>query len=172
MNVHHWKRGGAAASLRTAASVALLCGALLPQGVHAQEDLRLGISLGGTSLIAFVTEIMEGRNSLELTVGTFSFRDLSASVVVRTYLGASAFRPVVGAGLWGILAPPQDASRWGTAIVARFPVGFDWRLAPGHFVDLDLNVNRALWVRRKDLEERPMNSRLIPIPGLGYRWEP
>jgi hypothetical protein len=171
MNVHRPRRGGTAAPLAAAASLALLCGALLPRDAHAQ-DLRLGVSFGGTSLVAFVTELMDGRNSLELTVGTFSFRDLSASVVVRTYLGASAFRPVVGAGLWGILAPPQDATRWGTALVARFPIGFDWRVAPGNFVDLDLNVNRALWIRRRDLEERPMNQRLVPIPGLGYRWAP
>jgi hypothetical protein len=39
-------------------------------------------------------------------------------------------------------------------------------------VDLDFNMNRALLVRRRDIEERPSNGRLIPIPGLSYRWAP
>lgn len=140
----------------------------------AQEDahLRIGLSLGGTALVSLVLERLDEHVGVEVSLGTWSFKDLSASAVVRGYLGASALRPVMGAGLWGIVAAPEDAARWGTALVARFPIGFDWRMTPGHFVDLDFNLNRALLVRRRDIEERPSNTRLIPIPGLSYRWAP
>jgi hypothetical protein len=159
---------------------AVLFGALLaplgagaaPAAAQEAGEFRVGVSLGGTALLALVLERLDEHAAVELSVGTWSFRDLSASAVVRGYLGASAFRPVVGAGLWAILAPPQDAARWGTALVARFPIGFDWRLAPDHFVDLDFNVNRALWIRRRDEELRPVNRRLVPIPGVSYRWAP
>lgn len=153
-------------------ALALITGTGLPAQLQSQHSYRVGLSLGGIALVAVVVERIDGHGAAELSVGTWSFHDLSASAVVRGYFGVSALRPVLGAGLWFILAPPQDADRWGTALVARFPIGFDWRVAPDHFVDLDFNVNRAIWIRRRDIEERPGNGRLIPIPGLSYRWAP
>jgi hypothetical protein len=160
--------------LAVAFSTLLVMMAASARRTAAQEDphLRIGVSLVGTALVSLVLEHLNDDVGIEVSVGTWSFKDLSTSAVVRGYLGASALRPVVGGGFWIIIAAPEEASRWGTALVARFPIGFDWRTAPGHFVDLDFNVNRALLVRRRDDELRPMNERLVPIPGLSYRWAP
>ena len=147
--------------------------AAAPLRAQAQDGFRLGLSLGGTSLIGVVVERVSGRHALELTAGTWSFRDLSLSAAVKEYLGPSAMRPALGAGLWVELSRPAGAGRTGTAVVARFPVGFDWRAGPGHYVLFEMNVCRALWVRRTDpADETPPAERLIPLPGLSYRWDP
>ena len=139
-----------------------------------QEDgVRVGLAIGSTSLLAAVVEVMDGRKSLELTVGTWSFRDLNVSVVGKTYLGASYLRPVLGGGLWAMLARPDDASRRGVALLARFPVGFDWRAVGDQFLDMELSVTRGLYVRRPDPESpAPINPRLVPLPGVSWRWHP
>jgi hypothetical protein len=69
-----------------------------------------------------------------------------------------------------VLAAPQEG-RTGFALVARAPVGVEWRITDRHAALLDLNVNRGLFVRRSDPDdETPMNRRLVPLPGLSYRW--
>lgn len=142
--------------------------------VQAQEEahLRAGISILGTSMVALVLEHVDGKRGLELSLGTWTFRDVSLSAVARYYHGDSALRPTVGAGLWTVVAPPRDGERAGFALVARFPVGLDWRMKAHHYLGLDVNLNRALWLRRVDLEERPMRRGVVPIPGLLYRFAP
>jgi hypothetical protein len=144
-----------------------------PASAQDEEGYRFGLSLGGTSTLAVVIERMDGRRGLELTVGTWSFRNLSVSTVGKVYLGPSAFRPALGAGLWTVIGlRAQEGERRGVALIARFPIGFDWRLAPDHFLDLDVSVNRALWIRRADFSDLPPSPRLIPVPGLSYRVMP
>jgi hypothetical protein len=138
-----------------------------------EDKYRFGLSLGGTSTFAVVLERLDGRRGLEVTVGTWSFRNVSVSAVVKGYLGPSAFRPAFGAGLWTVVGlSPLEGERKGVAVMARFPMGFDWRLASGHFLDLDVSVNRALWIRRADYSVMPPSPRLIPIPGVSYRFVP
>jgi hypothetical protein len=146
--------------------------ALAPVHARAQaaNTVRLGLSLGGVSTVGLVVEYVDGHGSTDLTLGTWSFRDLSVSLVRRQYFGVSALRPVVGIGLWGILATPEG-ERPGLALVVRAPVGADWRVRTNHYLTLDLNINRALWVRRTDPEDdTPLNRRLVPLPGISYRW--
>ena len=150
----------------------MVLGTGLPREVHAQstDGVRLGLTVGGTSLVGISLEFLRGDRSIEVTVGTWAARDLAVSVVGRQYFGASSVRPVVGAGLWAVLAFP-DEGRTGVALVARVPIGLDWNPAGDHFLALDLNVNRGLWVRRSDPQDlAPMNYRLVPLPGLAYRW--
>lgn len=132
----------------------------------------MGISVGGISTVGVVVEYVDGHGSTELTVGTWSFRDLSVSLVRRHYLGVADARPTVGLGLWGVLAfPPEE--RASTVLVLRAPIGVDWRFGGGngHSLVFDINVNQGLWIRRSDPEDdTPMNRRLIPLPGLSYRW--
>lgn len=161
--------------MRSLASVAaaLLLLLIRPPAASGQHDdgVRVGVSLGGTSLVAVVVEVIDGGRALDLSVGTWSFRDLSVSLVGKGYLGSSALRPVVGAGLWTLVAWPRDAERGGAALVARFPVGFDWRASGAHYVDGELSLGRALWVRRSDpTDQTPLNRRLVPLPGISYRW--
>jgi hypothetical protein len=164
---------------RPSVPAVLLALALLGGGgpLEAQVDddgsgVRFGITVGGTSFAGLSLEFISGHQSVELSVGTWAARDLSVSVVGRQYLGAAAAKPVVGAGLWLVVAwPPDDG--YGMALLARAPIGVDWNPGGDHYLALDLNVSRGLWVRRTDPDdETPMSQRLVPLPGLAYRWEP
>jgi hypothetical protein len=78
----------------------------------------------------------------------------------------------VGGGLWLVgAAPVQEEEQFGLAVVLRAPVGVDWRAVGEHYVGASINVNRALWARRTDPEDDlPLNRRLVPLPGVYYRW--
>lgn len=141
-----------------------------PGEAQRRETARLGISVGGISTLGLVVEYVDGHGSTELNVGTWSFRDLSLSLIRRHYLGVADARPTVGLGLWGVLAFPPD-ERMSTVLVLRAPVGIDWRVTGDHSLTFDINVNQGLWIRRSDPDDdTPMNRRLIPLPGLSYRW--
>lgn len=145
---------------------------LQAQAPGAGSGVRLGATFGGISTVGVVVEYFDDASSVELNVGTWSFKDLSASLTVKQYFGRSALRPFVGAGLWLVAAdPPADGERLGLATVLTFPIGADWRFAGRHYTGLTLNVNRALWVRRTDPDDDlPLNDRLVPLPGIYYRW--
>jgi hypothetical protein len=174
MNLPRPFRRASATSPSLAHRLALIL-LLVPACASAQDEseLRLGLTVGGASILGVVIERIEGRRGLELTVGTLAFRDVSVSAVGKVYLGPSAFRPVVGAGLWGAWGLRSlPGERTGRALIARFPIGFDWRIASGHYLGGELNVNRALWIRRADFSDIPPNPRPIPIPGFSYRMTP
>jgi hypothetical protein len=143
-----------------------------PRGAAAQDEgLRVGVYFGGTSLVGVLFDYFDSSGSTELTIGTFSFRDLSVSVVRRQRFGGGDVQPTVGLGLWAIAALPGDADRTGLALVARAPIGIDWNLQGDHFLTADANLNRAIWVRRTDAEDRtPPAARIVPLPGISYRW--
>lgn len=151
--------------------VALLApGTLSAQGTGTGSGMRVGFSFGGISTVAFTVEYFRDEESLELTVGTWSFRDLSAAVTVREYFGAGYLHPFVGGGLWMVLAHPPGG-RFGMATVLQAPVGVDWRATGRHYLGAVININRALWVRRTDPEDDlPLNRRIVPLPGVYYRW--
>lgn len=132
--------------------------------------MRVGITFGGISTVGISVEYFHDQHSIDLTVGTWSFHDLSAAVTAREYFGASYLHPFVGGGLWLVLARPPG-ERTGAAVVLQAPVGLDWRVEDRHFLGGMVNVNRALWVRRTDPEDDlPLNRRLVPLPGVYYRW--
>lgn len=142
------------------------------QGAGNDDGVRVGVTFGGISTVGFVVEYFDGSRSLELGVGTWSFRDVSASLVVKEYFGAGALRPFLGAGLWLVgSAPLRDGERIGLAAIVHAPIGVDWRAGGDHYVGASLNVNRALWVRRTDPDDDfPPTRRLVPLPGVYYRW--
>ena len=143
----------------------------LAQSPGAGDGVRIGISFGGISTVALDVELFRDSNALDLSLGTWSFGDLSVSAVAKHYFGASSARPVVGAGLWMVASWAGD-QRTGLALVARAPVGVDWAVdGSRHSVGALLNLNRGLWVRRSDPEDDlPMNRRLVPLPQLFYRF--
>ena len=99
---------------------------------------------------------------------TFSFHDVSVSVVGKQYFGTSGLRPVVGVGLWYLTGRSPEGT--GAALVARFPIGGGWRLAGGHNLTLEMNVARGLWVRRHEpSDDSPISSHFIPLLGMAYR---
>lgn len=136
------------------------------------EELRLGVSFGGISFIGFIMEYRWGDRSMDLTLGTWSFRDLSVSLVGKQYFGPGDFRPFSGIGLWAVVRPNHGlGERSGIALVARAPIGVDWNLDAAHHVGASLSLNRALWIRRKDpRDDTPPSDRFIPLPGFYYRW--
>ena len=144
----------------------------LSQGPGAGHGVRIGVSLGGISTVALTVELYRDSNALDLALGTWSFRDLSVSAVAKHYFGASSARPVAGAGLWVVTSWAGD-ERPGIAVVLRAPVGLDWAVdSSRHAVGAFLNVNRGLWVRRSDPQDRlPMNRRFVPLPEFYYRYQ-
>jgi hypothetical protein len=136
------------------------------------EEFRIGLSFGGISFIGFLMEYRWGDRGVDINIGTWSFRDLSVSVVGKQYFGPGEFRPFAGVGLWSVIAPVHGSGeRPGVSLVARAPIGVDWNLIADHHLGAHLSVNRALWVRRKDPQDlTPPNDRFIPLPGFYYVW--
>ena len=148
-----------------------LLAALSAAPAAGQEGLRVGLTLGGIGSIGVVTEWRWEDHGVELQLSTFTFRDLGISVVGKQYFGASWLKPSVGAGLWLVTGSTPEGS--GQALVARFPLGGDWRVAQHHYATFELNVSRGLWVNRPDpTDDAPINNRMIPIPSLSYRFDP
>jgi hypothetical protein len=136
-----------------------------------QEGLRVGLTFGGTGFIGVVGEWRWEDHGAELLVSTFNFRDVGVSVVGKQYFGASWLKPAVGAGLWLVTGSTPEGT--GRALVARFPLGGDWRIAHGHYATFEVNVNRGLWVDRPDpTDDAPIANRMIPIPSVSYRFDP
>jgi len=145
-------------------------GTILAQATGRGDGVRFGLSLGGISTVGATVEFFSGSRSIDLTLGTWSFHELSVSAVAKQYVGEKAARPFVGAGLWMVFAAPGN-DRIGAALIARVPVGVDWTLADRHALGAVVNLNRGLWVRRADQEDEvPMNKRLVPLPELYYRF--
>lgn len=164
-------------TLRRAALGALtfaLAGAapITAQGTGAGSGVRVGVTMGGISTVGLNVEYFDNHHALDLTFGTWSFRDLSVSVVAKEYLGAGNLLPFVGAGMWFVIAPPTaESEQTGFAAILHAPIGIDWQVESGHALGASLNVNRALWVRRTDPDDDlPLNRRLVPLPGAYYRW--
>ncbi|MDH3270442.1 MAG: hypothetical protein OEN56_03875 [Gemmatimonadota bacterium] len=140
------------------------------QAPGAGDGVRFGVSFGGISTVALTVELFRDSRSLDIGLGTWSFRDLSLSVVAKHYFGAGAARPVMGAGLWTVTSWSGE-ERPGFAVVFRAPVGVEWVIDGPHAVGALLNVNRGLWVRRSDPEDDlPLNRRLVPLPEVYYRY--
>ncbi|MEK9501546.1 hypothetical protein [Gaopeijia maritima] len=143
-----------------------------PASAQPDDGLRFGLTLGGISTVGIVVEAFDRHGSTEVNVGTFGFRDLSLSAVRRHYLGAATARPTVGLGLWSVIGfDVEEGERTAASLVLRAPVGVEWRPADRHALTFDINLNRGLLIRRADpSDDTPVSRRLIPLPGIAYRW--
>jgi hypothetical protein len=138
-----------------------------------RDELRLGLTLGGTGFLGVVAEYRRGDWSGELTVGTITFREIAVAVSGKRYFTEGRLRPYVGAGLWSLTAWTEDGS--GSVLIARAPLGVDWLVTGGHAGGLEVALNRALAVNRLDPEDdTPPNTNLVPLPGIYYKygWDP
>ena len=148
----------------------VLAAELGAQGPDAGRGTRFGVSLGGIATFGVLVEWFDDARSIELAVGTWSFRDLGVSVVGKQYFGAGAAQPFVGGGLWAVTARPEAQQR-GVALVARAPIGVDWGVVEDSSLGFVLNVNRAIYVRRTDPEDDlPMSERFVPLPELHFKY--
>ena len=167
--------GGWLHALSPANAVDLASAPSAPQAADASDGAddppvyRYGLTLGGTGLISLVFEYESGNRAIELALGTFSGRDLSLAVTGKQYLGGD-LRAFAGAGFWGVAAFPAN-QRAGFALIARAPIGVDWHALERHAAGFELNLNRALAMRRPDpLDERPPRTRIVPLPAFYYRF--
>ena len=157
--------------LRSFTRVALLALGLswLDAGrASAQNSFRVGLSFGGTGFVGVVAERLWNDRGVELLVTTFSFHDIGVSVVGKQYFGASWLKPSVGGGLWLLTGRTPDGT--GTALIARFPLGADWKISGPSHLTWEVNAMRGLWVQRPDPDDDfPITQRVIPIPAIAYR---
>ncbi len=134
-----------------------------------ENQLRVGVTLGGTSFLGLSAEYLWGRTALEATLGTFSLRDISLAVAGKQYIGGGSVRAFLGLGLWAI--SDFGAERTGLALLARAPLGVDWQVSGNHYTGLEMGLNRALLLRRTDpTDTTPPASRVVPLPALYYRF--
>ncbi len=137
------------------------------------DELRLGLTFGGTGFVGVVAEFRRGDWSGELSLGTITFREISVAVSGKRYFTEGALQPAVGLGLWSLTAWTEDGS--GSILLLRAPLAVDWQITGGHYAGLEVGFNRALAVNRLDPEDdTPPNRFIVPIPGAYYRygWEP
>ena len=175
--------------------VALALGCLRAREAAAQDSFRVGLSFGGTGFVGVVADLVPpklqqymvddvlsaraleqtgvdeqlwGDRGVELLVTTFSFHDVGVSVVGKQYFGASWLKPSVGGGLWVLTGRTPEGT--GTAIIARFPLGADWKISGPSHLTWEIDAMRGLWVRRPDpADDFPITQRVIPIPAVAYR---
>ena len=144
----------------------------VPEPERPTEGFRVGLTLGSTSLVGLTFEYRHRQWAGELTVGTFSLRDLSGSLAFKRYFGERQLQPVLGLGMWGMVQSTDEGR--GTALIARMPAAVDWQFVSSHALGLELALNRALHVQRLDPEDdTPPRENLVPLPGFYYRfgWE-
>jgi hypothetical protein len=157
--------------MRSASVVALalaLSGALSARPGAAQDQVRVGLVFGGIGFIGAVAEGIWEDHAAELLVSTFRLHDVSVSVAGKQFFGASWLKPAVGAGLTFVRAGGPDGT--GSAVIARFPLGGDWKMSSGDYLTWEVNVTRALLVHRADpADTSPPTQRIIPFPSLSYR---
>jgi hypothetical protein len=145
----------------------------LPVSGSGPEEVRIGVSFGGISFMGFLMEYRWGSRSVEMNIGTWSFRDLSVSVLGKQYFGPGDFRPFAGFGLWTVIAPPREPEdQTAVALMLRAPVGVEWNVDADHHLGGHISLNRALMIRRRDpRDDFPASDRLIPLPGFYYVWK-
>lgn len=144
-------------------------------GTSPETQIRVGILLGGTSLLGVVSEYRRGDWSGELIIGTFGpFRSVvSAALTAKRYFSGGNLRPVVGGGLWGVAVWGDEGV--GSLLTLRVPVALDWNFRGDHALGLEVGLNRAVAVNRVDpTDDAPPGSRIVPFPGAYYRygWRP
>jgi hypothetical protein len=154
----------------------LLVGAaagMAQDSTESRDEIRLGVTLGGTGFLGLVAEYRRGDWAGELTVGSITFREVAVAVAGKRYFTEGRLQPFVGAGLWSLTAWTEDGS--GSVLIARAPLGVDWLVTGGHSMGLEVGLNRALAVNRLDPDDdTPPSTNVVPLPGIYYRygWDP
>lgn len=150
-------------------------GSPLPAQTNGDDmRIRIGVTAGGTGSIGASVEFLWGSRSVDVNLGTFSFREVSLAVTGKQYFGGGDLRPFVGVGLWGIVGSTgEEGEQTGKALILRIPVGGDRELTRRHHLGGSVAVSEGLWIDRADPEDdTPISRRPIPLPGFYYRFEP
>ncbi len=134
-----------------------------------RDGFSIGLGFAGTGLLSLLMEYRWGNAAMEVSLSTISFTDVGLYAGGRAYLGGATPQPVLGLGLWGLLAGSED--RTGGALILRAPIGIDWNVSGASHLGFNIALNKALVVRRPDpADTEPPNPRLVPLPGIEYRY--
>lgn len=130
--------------------------------------VRVGVSIGGTHLVAVDVELHYDRNSVNLSLGTWLFEDLTVTLTARRYLRESTPSPYIGAGFWAV---GELSAGVPFATFFHAPAGIDWRVVgPQHIGaagDLSLRLGSgALGEAETPVVER----RLLFLPSVYLKW--
>ncbi len=152
----------------------MMASRLAAQATTNDMRLRIGVTAGGIGLIGASVEFLWGSRSIDVNLGTLSFKDVSVAVTGKQYFGGGDLRPFLGVGLWGMVGSTgEEGEQTGKVLLLRLPVGADWNFTGKHHFGGSLAVNEGLWIDRADPEDdTPINRRPVPLPGLYYRFEP
>lgn len=153
--------------------ICLLASPLAAQTTDNDMRVRIGVTAGGIGTIGASVEFLWGSRSVDVSLSTFSFSEVSLSVTGKQYFGGGDMRPFVGVGLWGIAGSTgQEGEQTGKALIFRVPVGSDWNFTVRHHLGGSLAVNVGLWIDRADPEDdTPISRSPVPLPGFYYRVE-
>tara|TARA_B110000438_G_scaffold217013_1_gene209671 strand:+ start:160 stop:660 length:501 start_codon:yes stop_codon:yes gene_type:complete len=161
---------------RNAAALALALSLITTPGLAQKpfpavgDGVRFGISIGGSSTIALNVELFRNSTSIDFALGTWGFKGVSFSTVLKQYFGTADAKPVVGAGASLVRSGGPRNQRTGWALVFRAPLGVDWEVRQRQAIGVFLNVNRALWARRNNPDDTSQSvGRLVPLPEIYYR---
>ena len=153
---------------------ALLVAPLAAQATSDDMRLRVGITALGVGSVGASVEFLWGSRSIDVNLGTLSFKEVSLGVTGKQYFGSGDLRPFLGVGLLGIAGSTGlEGEQTGKVLLLRLPVGGDWNFTGRHYFGGSIAVNVGLWIDRADPEDdRPVERRPVPFPGLYYRFEP
>jgi hypothetical protein len=131
--------------------------------------LRFGLTLGATSFLGLSLEYVWDQTAVELSLGTWSFHDFSIAVSGKQYIGEGLMKGFLGLGVWNVTAFQSEGI--GTGLILRSPLGVELETFDRGALGAEVNLSRALWVKRADPEDRtPPRDRIVPLPGFYYKW--
>lgn len=132
------------------------------------NDIRFGISLGGTQFVAFSIEKFYGDNSLRLNLGVFEIHEICISGSFNHYFLASQPRPFVGIGLWDVLAITPHGI--GSLTLLTLPIGLDWNVKNRHFLGAELDINYGFFCIDPE-GQKEVEKIFLPFPGIYYKYQ-
>lgn len=156
-------------SSKTLTLAALLILSLTTAVKSGSNDIRFGVSFGGTQFVGFSIEKFYGDNSLRLNLGVFEIEEICISLSVNRYLTTSDLRPFVGIGLWDVVAITPKGL--GSLTLLNIPVGLDWNANGKHFLGAELDLNFSLFCIDPEKGSKKLNRRFIPFPGIYYKYK-
>jgi len=133
------------------------------------DEFRVGVTLGSTAFLGLSLEYIWDQTGVELNLGTWALRDISVAVSGKQYIGQGTIRGFVGLGIWNVTAWQEEGL--GSGLILRAPVGFELEALDNTAIGAELNLSKALWIKRADPEDdTPPQDRIVPLPGFYAKW--
>ena len=150
--------------------LSILC-VLIPLTVYADDSFnRIGVMIGGISLVSFSFEHHFGGKSLRVNVGT-STGEISISTTLNGYFTSSDVKVFTGIGEWSSIVFYKGIEHIHLVTV---PVGVDWKFSERKYLGLECDMHYFITGRHHDGRKVTFNSpiiheRFLPMPALYYK---